>query len=153
MCESIHLVRDARAVAYSWQRAKFRPEANQVKQYMPTFPPRTSAKIWIQDNTFNGGLRRHVDHGLLLRYEDLAAAPGQIDRVLTDLGLPSKVRIAGEPATNRHSVSGNPSRMSGAPAQVSLDRAWVTKMSRRDRLVVTTLTAPGLLRYGYKLRS
>ena len=54
----VHLVRDSRAVAHSWQRAKFRPEANQFRQYMPIFPPRTSAKIWIQDNTFNGGLRR-----------------------------------------------------------------------------------------------
>ena len=148
----VHLVRDSRAVAHSWQRAKFRPEANQFRQYMPVFPPRTSAKIWIQDNTFNGGLRRHVDHGLLLRYEDLAADPEQVDQVLTELGLPSGVAISGDPATNRHSVSGNPSRMSAAPAHVSLDAAWTTRMTPRDRLVVTALTAPALLRYGYKLR-
>jgi len=146
----LHLVRDSRAVAHSWQRRVLRPEANQLNQYMPVYPVKRSAKIWIQGNTFGGSLRRHVKHGKLLRYEDLVTDSTVVD-VLSGLGLPTG-EVAPLDASSRHSVSGNPSRMEARKSRVTVDSAWTTEMSRSAIATVTALTAPGLLRYHYPLR-
>jgi hypothetical protein len=145
----VHLVRDSRAVAHSWQRRVRRPQANELNQYMPVYPVRTSAKIWMQDNIFAGGLRRHVTHGKLLRYEDLVRDPTVVE-LLSGLGLPAG-DVRPLDGSNGHSVSGNPVRMAARKSPVRMDTAWAKEMSPSALAVVTALTAPGLLRYHYRL--
>jgi len=41
-----------------------------------------------------------------------------------------------------HTVAGNPDRLRHGPVKLRLDDEWVAKMRRRDRVMVTALTAP-----------
>jgi hypothetical protein len=148
----LHLVRDSRAVAYSWQRQKRRPEANEQSRYMPTFTPARSSQIWWEHNLLVGGLRRRVERSALLRYEDFTDRVELVTEALEQLGLAPPPTIAGDDArSHRHSVSGNPSRLEREPARVTQDAAWLAEMDPDDIRLVTRLTAPGLLRYGYPL--
>ena len=75
----VHLVRDPRAVAYSWTRPLKRPEAEGAAaaspRYFPTVSPARSAMRW---NIVNLGLDLLARSGTptrLVRYEDFIAAP------------------------------------------------------------------------------
>src|SRR4051812_29017973 len=46
----LHLVRDSRAVAFSWSRKKHRPEIVSRQQYMRRFSTRQAAVLWITSN-------------------------------------------------------------------------------------------------------
>jgi hypothetical protein len=48
-----------------------------------------------------------------------------------------------------HTVSGNPSRFRTGNIELRPDEEWKVKMRRADKNVVTALTAPLLLKYGY----
>jgi hypothetical protein len=52
---------------------------------------------------------------------------------------------------NSHGLSGNPSRFSHGEVTLRADEAWRERMPRRDRVVVTALGSPLLLRYGWQL--
>jgi hypothetical protein len=60
--------------------------------------------------------------------------------------------FTGEPTVTlapTHSVKGNPDRFRTGPIEIRLDDEWRRAMRPRDRRVVTALTWPLLLRYGY----
>jgi len=46
----VHLVRDPRAVAYSWSRKRIRPEIHWTAQYMKQRTPLRSALLWNEHN-------------------------------------------------------------------------------------------------------
>ncbi|WP_243664286.1 hypothetical protein [Rhodothermus marinus] len=48
-----------------------------------------------------------------------------------------------------HTVWGNPSRMRTGKVEIRLDDAWRRNMPLKDRLLVTALSWPWLLKYGY----
>jgi hypothetical protein len=48
-----------------------------------------------------------------------------------------------------HTVSGNPSRFRTGNIELRPDEEWKVKMRGADKNVVTALTAPLLLKYGY----
>ena len=52
-----------------------------------------------------------------------------------------------------HTVAGNPMRFHQGRLDLRLDQAWTTKLPARDRKVVTAITWPLQLRYGYSNRS
>ena len=47
-----------------------------------------------------------------------------------------------------HGLSGNPSRFRDGEVTLRADETWRASMSRRDRLVVTAIALPLMLRYG-----
>jgi hypothetical protein len=47
-----------------------------------------------------------------------------------------------------HGLSGNPSRFRDGEITLRADETWRASMSRRDRLVVTAIGLPLMLRYG-----
>ncbi len=74
----VHVVRDSRAVAYSWNKLVRRPDAGigaaDGQEYMDT-SPRRSAMLW---NTLNLGFHLLAARGIpttLIRFEDFIAAP------------------------------------------------------------------------------
>src|SRR5713101_4556489 len=84
----VHVVRDSRAVAYSWTKRVRRPEADiaaaDAQAYMDTFSPRKSAMLW---NTLNLGFHLLAARGTpttLVRYEDFVAAPVSAMRALAE---------------------------------------------------------------------
>lgn len=143
----VHLVRDSRAVAYSWTRSKPRPEISDRTVYMRRRSPIQSAVHWDAHNLLLEILAVRDRHVLRIRYEDLVTDPGAVVRSTCEtLGNPGGGSAV---ETQRHSISGNPMRFESGPLRVQLDDEWIDALATRDRRLVTFATAPLLARYGY----
>ena len=151
----VHLVRDSRAVAYSWQRKKRDPSFGGEERFLSRFSPTRIALGWDLANAALGSLSASgALAGLRVRYEDLIERPGaELNRVLAHLG--EDLLSASEMATRTlppgvaHTVSGNPMRFKKGSIELRLDLEWQERMASRQRLLVSALTWPLLLRYGY----
>ena len=51
-----------------------------------------------------------------------------------------------------HSVAGNPDRLDAGTVRVRSDDEWRSSMPALHRWAVTALCAPGLRRFGYRVR-
>lgn len=150
----VHLVRDARAVAYSWRRLKLAPDRFHAR-HMARREPGLASLMWLASNLGAESLLRPVAaRWLRLRYEDLVARPREsVERVLrlaTD--RPVAAPFVGERTVRfraTHSVAGNPDRMRTGPVVVQPDDEWKRLMNPADYRLVTGLTWPLLRRYGY----
>lgn len=150
----VHLVRDSRAVAFSWRRVRPRPEVHWQARDMPRFSAARSATAWDLANMAAGAAGRGGRPYVLVRYEDLVLAPREeISRIIAevdlgpaDLGFLDHPEIRLEPS---HTVAGNPMRFEGT-IRIRADEEWRDRMLALDRAVVTTLTWPLLGRYGYR---
>lgn len=152
-----HLVRDSRAVAYSWGRKRVRPEVYWKTMYMPRFSAFRSSAVWLLKNWAISRLGRDESVGYaLVRYEDLVARPQEtLSKLLDDLGLehgstPMEF-LSGHRVTlgTNHTAAGNPMRFKTGDIDLRLDDAWLRGMSKFSRAFVSLLTWPGLRRYGY----
>jgi hypothetical protein len=150
----LHVVRDPRAVAYSWRREKTFTVAGETRS-MGTRRPASSARRWTSNSLGAEVLRRHVppERWLRLRYEDFCAAPAQTHAAIMDLlGEQAPSPFEG-PDTVRlspgHIVAGNPSRFEVGSVQIRADEEWRASMSARDQRLVGWSTYPLRLRYGY----
>ncbi|KRE58811.1 sulfotransferase [Phycicoccus sp. Soil748] len=152
----LHLVRDPRATAFSWLRSKPTRDTA-VGAQMQRQETWKSSVLWTVWNLTALRLWRDGDQRVCrVRYEDLIADPvGQLGRVAAMVGAdpadlpflaPDRVQLA-----PTHSVAGNPNRHDTGEITLRADDQWRTAMSRRDRAVVTLLTAPGLRRFRYPL--
>jgi Sulfotransferase family len=143
----VHLVRDSRAVAYSWTRSKPRPEISERTVYMRRRSPIQSAVHWDVHNLLLEILAARDRNAIRVRYEDLVTDPDGVVRstcsMLGNLGDAPSVEM------QRHSISGNPMRFESGPLRVKLDDEWIEAMAAGDRRLVTLATAPLLARYGY----
>jgi Sulfotransferase family len=156
----IHLVRDSRAVAFSWASRVARPEGG-AASYMTTWSPASTAAHW---NAQNGALQVLARRGTRVhrvRYEDLAEFPAPTIRKLARFGgLPSgDADLAFLNATDdgivtpaAHTVSGNPMRFTSGRLVIRRDDRWRTAMPQSGRRAVTALTLPLLAHYGYDWR-
>ena len=147
----VHLIRDSRAVAYSWTRERVRPEIHWKVEYMQRRPPSLSARRWVQYHLVLDVLERRVPRSLRVRYEDLAADPEATVARVTALRAVAPPPTAEGTRSTGHSVAGNPVRFEGL-GPVRPDLAWVEEMAPDDRRLVTAVTAPLLARYGYLSR-
>jgi hypothetical protein len=151
----VHLVRDSRAVAFSWRRARRRPEIHWASEDMPIEPISTSARRWLMHNLLAERLASSAASYRRLRYEDFASDP---DAALAEIlaafpwasPAPSVSAMVLRPT---HTVSGNPIRFQQGPIEIELDCEWRKAMQRRDRLVTTAMSWWLLAHYGYRLRS
>lgn len=153
----IHLVRDSRAVAFSWLRHKQLPDDPNGSQEMIRYSVMGSGVRWLVGNVLAEMASWRQGRTLRIRYEDLVAHPADtLTMILRWLGLPVEL-LAGqtELADGRvvlrpnHTVAGNPVRFKSGPLFLDLDDAWRTKMRRHEALTVGLLTWPLLWRYGY----
>jgi hypothetical protein len=153
----VHLVRDPRATAFSWGQKKNLPDLGTAAVMQQQGAWRAAA-LWDTWNVAAEALGRSLgDRYLRVRYEDLMADPATILRdVLAVMGQPdASVPLVG--GTRRatlvpsHTVAGNPDRFHAGDVELSSDDRWKTGLSRRDRLAVTAVAAPLMLRYGYGL--
>jgi len=150
----IHAVRDSRGTTYSWSKQVRRPEITDRVEYMPRYPARASASLWLAHNAMFEALVATGVPRLLVRYEDFVRAPAEaLDRVATHIGLSKSLTVDGDTVTlaPQHTVAGNPMRFQTGPVRLRLDDAWRDKLGRRDQRLTTVITAPLLLRYGYRL--
>ncbi|HET7475010.1 MAG TPA: hypothetical protein VFJ97_03185 [Dermatophilaceae bacterium] len=152
----LHIVRDSRATAFSWQRTKPLLDFGD-DQLMPKLMFWKSSLLWAWWNALTVLLWGRNSGYLRVRYEDFAADPQPVmQRIVARAGL-DPTGLPFETATSvriapTHSVAGNPARHSRGAVQVRSDDEWKRALPSRVRLMVTALTAPVLLRFGYPLR-
>jgi hypothetical protein len=151
----VHLVRDSRAVAYSWGRTKRSP-AVVGGRLMPRMSPAHASRAWSIQNypyTFFWGLA----HLSRLRYEDFVSNPKvYLAETLVRVGFDDEVDRLHDVISGRqiypsidHTVSGNPGRFRTGSIELQPDEEWKVNMRGADKNIVTALTAPLLLKYGY----
>jgi hypothetical protein len=143
----LHMVRDPRAVAYSWQRQK---------AGLGQFGALTSTWHWLRFNLAAEAVRRRLpDSSLLVRYEDFVADPQEtVARVLQLAGEPaerSPMRASTVALRTNHTAQGNPDRFATGPVHIRDDDAWRAGLSAFQRAKVSIVALPLLPRYGYPL--
>lgn len=150
----VHLVRDSRAVAYSWARSKESPAAVGGR-LMPRMSPAKASRGWSLRN-YSYGFLSSFARLSRLRYEDFVNDPTfYLAETLTRVGFDDEVGnlpgVRGREISLSvdHSVSGNPARFRTGNVALRPDEEWKIKMRGADKNVVTALTAPLLLKYGY----
>lgn len=151
----VHLVRDSRAVAYSWSRSKESPAAVGGR-LMPRLSPSQASRAWsLQNGSY--GLLSGSARLSRLRYEDFVNDPTlYLAETLTRVGLDDEAGSLHDVVRGReislsvdHTVSGNPARFRTGKIELQPDEEWKVKMRGADKNFVTGLTAPLLLKYGY----
>ncbi|GES18542.1 sulfotransferase [Acrocarpospora pleiomorpha] len=147
----IHLVRDPRAVAWSWLRRK----AGTGADTMRTRPVLTTAAMWNLGNlAAMGSWAGEPGRYLLVRYEDLIQDPARWLRAaaglagITDPDLPligdSTVKMS-----PTHTVAGNVGRHHSGEIELRLDSEWSNALPPAKRVLVECATYPLRDRYGY----
>lgn len=152
----VHLVRNGHGVVYSWTKAVPKPELGNPDAQLPRYNPLRMAARWVLYNLLVDPLRLFGVPTLAMQYEGLVEDP----RVcLAKVLRLAEVSQAGDQLpfvegrtvhlTPSHTVAGNPMRFLNGPVTLKLDEAWRDGMRRRDRVLVTLITSPLLLRFGY----
>lgn len=153
----VHLVRDPRATAYSWWMGKPTDPGGPLENLR--YPAWRAARGWVAGNAASAWVLRNGGRpGIRVRYEDLVRAPRPVlGRILEAIGEPgAALPLVGERTARlgmEHAIGGNPDRFSRGDIDIRLDRRWLDGQRRSDRAVVTGLTLPWLLRYGYPVRA
>lgn len=151
----LHLVRDPRAVSFSWRRNKKWAD-RPGDEDMPTYNPAYSAVSWTARNLVAELVARRAQPGryMRLRYEELIAQPKTsveaIVRFVTG-ETPALDFIDGnrvELATT-HTVGGNPDRLQQGARVLRPDDSWRAEQKAFDRAVTQLLTFPLARKYGY----
>ena len=154
----VHMVRDSRAVAYSWGKVVDRPDA--AGSQMSTYKPASAALRWNLQNSALQLLSQLGTPTLRVRYEDFVQDPAAtLSEIAAFAGLPAGPDFgflaAAGPGRWRaelaatHTASGNPMRFTTGRVPIRYDATWQTAMLTGNRRTVTALTLPLLMRYGY----
>lgn len=144
----IHLVRDPRALSYSWRRRR----TDEV-----VGGPVRVALNWTASNFAIELLQRRASATYTrVRYEEFIQAPQLVlERLGAEIGVPGTNLPFVNPTTLQldanHAVAGSPSRAKIGAVEVIPDNEWKANVSRREQLTVTAVSSPFLHRYGYSL--
>jgi hypothetical protein len=150
----LHIVRDPRAVAHSWRRAKTFTADGRTRSIGTRRLP-SSIRAWTRNSVGAELVRRRLPESRWhrIRYEDFADAPRRTIESLVDfLGESGRTPFQSEDMVllhTNHIVAGNPSRFTTGEVTVRRDDEWRQAMPRRDQLMVQLATKPLMLRYGY----
>lgn len=153
---TVHLVRDPRAMAFSWRNPKDSQDPNAPKRmaYMNLW---TSSFVW---NVWNLLIeivnRKRKDKYLFLSYEEFSSNPKMsMEKILHFMHIARDVLPVTEERwvelKINHTVSGNPSRFHHGKIQISEDNRWIYGANLAEKITVTLFTFPLLIRYGYKI--
>lgn len=152
----VHLIRDPRAVSYSWLKKKLQPDKEGGKGYMHRFDPVKSSLMWDAWNLSTEALwGRSPGRYMRLRYEDFVRSPRvTVERILGMVGERApRLPFAGEHEAElgvSHTISGNPNRFETGTIELRPDDEWKRRMRTRDKALVTALTLPVMIRHKYR---
>lgn len=153
----VHVVRDPRGVAFSFDKHVALPDGAALRNEMPRSTTRKVGRRWVTVNMLIGALRRTGVPVIRVRYEALVDNPRhELCRVL---------ELAGEEPTGgafghltddgitvprTHVVAGGRIRLVDGAVPLRLDEQWRVDMPDRSRRLVELMTAPARRRYGYQ---
>ena len=148
----LNVVRDPRAVAWSWKRHVERPHAT-ARHRRDVADPGAPVGRAVERPPAGDGRRSRALGGVRsarLRYEDFVADPvGDPGRARPRRSVSRSPPPTSRPSTRvgscsgpSHGLSGNPSRFRSGAVELRRDDRWTTEMPSRDRAVVTALTLP-----------
>ena len=155
----LHVVRDPRAVAYSWERPETSVPGEGEVDRPPRLHPGRSAAWWT---AWNASIEMLIKPRLgqayvAVRYEDVMEEPARhLDQVLGRFGLTSnnlpflsndEIRLSPS-----HTVAGNPSRMRTGVVHLAVDRRWEQNMDPKELRRATLPAIPLMGHYGYSVR-
>lgn len=149
----VHMVRDPRAVAFSWGKRDKTIRVAEGTRAMGSRGLLSSVARWTENGLGAAVLRRHVpaDRWLFLRYEDFATQPrAAIADIVAFLGEDGTLPFVGDDTVVlgvNHTVAGNPNRFRVGQVRISLDDEWSRRMPHHRQLLVQALTWPLLLRF------
>ncbi|WP_306215594.1 sulfotransferase [Actinoplanes sp. RD1] len=153
----VHVVRDARGVAYSWTKTVARPETDGSDE-MTRYSPGRSALLWNAHNAAFGLLARRGVPVSRIRYEQFLADPrGALTSLAGFAELPiaeADLAFLGDGYADLgvgHSAAGNPMRFTVGRLPLRRDDAWVRALPEKQRRLVGTVCGPMLRAYGYPL--
>jgi hypothetical protein len=149
----IHLIRDPRAVAFSWSKEVIQETTEGVP--MRRFDPRASATRWVVENRAVAMLLDGRAKIRRYRYEDFAAEPARVVSEIVDFasdGLSNSPafrdhRVVIEPS---HTVWGNHSRFLTGEVEIRSDEAWRTDFEPTARRWVELITGGTARQFGYR---
>lgn len=152
----VHLIRDSRAVAYSWKKKVVRPEIHWTTQHMPRYSVGNSTLKWIVINAMIERLGRRATNYIRVRYENLARSPREtFSTMMSSAGIggdePDFLEDGVATFDKTHTVSGNPMRFANGPVELRPDLEWTNSLPFVEKTLVTLCTAYQLKRYGYRL--
>lgn len=153
----LQLVRDGRAVAYSWnKRHKKEPAAADGSARMARHSNLRAVLVWAIENSYVRRFGRALPRTAVMRYEDFAANPGPVlGQALQELGWPiPQLEALNQEAfypQPTHSVGGNPLRFSRQALTVRPDTEWQEQMSPAAQKTLGLLFAPVFRRYHYAI--
>ncbi len=157
----VHLVRDARGVAYSRQKVIARPETvtpGGDQLYLPRSSVARCSLEWLVENSLIETRLFPVHRYVRVRYEDLAQSPAsELSRLLSLAGMEQGDHAAVERlrgnrffATRPHAVGGNPMQVRAGKTIIAVDDNWrCGGLTRPQRVLACAIAWPLLLRYGY----
>lgn len=152
-----HVVRDPRGVAYSFSKHVELPPGAALGPQMPRTATWRVARRWVTVNGLISSLQRLGVPGVRLRYEDLVADPvRELSRIATAEGLsPTEIDFGflsadGLAVPQTHVVAGGRIRLGGGTLPLRLDDAWRRDMPRHARRLVSAVTLPSRVAYGYR---
>jgi hypothetical protein len=151
----VHVVRDARGVAYSWTKTVARPETDGTDE-MTRYSPGRSAMLWNAHNAAFGLLGKRGVPVHRIRYEEFLADPHtELLRMARFAGLPltaADLSFLGDGYADLrvgHSAAGNPMRFTVGRLPLRRDDAWVRALPTGQRRLVGAVCGPMLRAYGY----
>lgn len=145
----VHLIRDPRAVAWSWL---------QPKRYTGRRGALDSTWHWTGFNLAAEAVgRSRKGASLTMRYEDLTRSPrAAVGAVLDLIGVGAADNPVAADGTvelgGNHTVTGNPNRFERGRIAIAEDLRWPAGLPARDRTLTTALALPLMRRYGYARR-
>jgi Sulfotransferase family len=153
----VHVVRDARGVAYSWTKTVTRPESDGADE-MTRYSPGRSAMLWNAHNAAFGLLARRGVAVRRIRYEQFLTDPraalihlaefAGLSLTTADLEF---LRPEHADLSVGHSAAGNPMRFTVGRLPLRRDDAWVQALPSAQRRLVGAVCGPMLRAYGYPL--
>jgi hypothetical protein len=153
----VHVVRDARGVAYSWTKTVSRPETDGTDE-MTRYSPGRSALLWNAHNAAFGVLAKRGVPVRRIRYEEFLTDPRvELIRLADFAGLaltPDALTFLGDGYADLrvgHSAAGNPMRFTVGRLPLRRDDTWVRALPSGQRRLVGAVCGPLLRAYGYPL--
>ncbi len=152
----LHLVRDSRAAAFSWMKKMRMPEVVDGDAFIPRYGLVSSSVQWSYRNLASHLLRRHAQAYMRVRYEEFASSPrATVERIVSWADAPATqlpfVSDNVVQLVSGHTQSGNPNRFNTGEVTIRPDMKWTEELPTAKRRLITAITWPLLLAYGYRV--